>query len=582
MQAIAIPGYRGHIAGKVSENLHGGTFGSENHLATQSLPLRSMRRTWSEPFRAANHDPALGTGKGLEVPSRIPGYAGTIPGKLSETVHGMRFAEASESAQALRTHNPQVTSDGWLKRGVWPVDRMHTYQWNNRFVQTGGQALFSPAQDLESLDQVAQGASDLVRVTMPAGFPRRLIAMFHAPSPPTAGGWRQPGHPPPSPWPGHAGPGGADAWDRRFAPRPPPSWKAHHHHHHQDGGLPYGDPTSHYNVDAEVGHKLREAMQEAAVQYGRQALHTGANLAKKAAIAIYVHAEASAWTVKGIAFTVAVAMFVVSLLSIFNVFYAMAHPLYYVLATYDVFFALIIVIMEGPSEMQCQHCGLWNKLQHGLFGWAAFLASRTGRALFYFFVGTLNMFMMPHDWLWTMIYFGLGAGLSFVGLLSLLDRYGCTRICCPGMRNHVSGDLHEMDFGRGCPAVLRIPSDHAQANYPHYPNYPGRLLSRCAEAISICKKACDTLIGGDGAKEMIWHGAADSVMMSKKMGTTFGLHPPQPNPHKPGDRYIHSKFEKKKEARLDPSKVPAAGASPTENFYKQRVPRACACVREDL
>ena len=65
MQAIAIPGYRGHIAGKdsptqwsrnalppcpmpdsrllprkVSENLHGGTFGSENHLATQSLPLR--------------------------------------------------------------------------------------------------------------------------------------------------------------------------------------------------------------------------------------------------------------------------------------------------------------------------------------------------------------------------------------------------------------------------------------------------------------------------------------------------------------------------------------------------------------
>ena len=103
MQAIAIPGYRGHIAGKdsptrwshnalppcltpdsrllprkVSENLHGGTFGSENHLATQSLPLRpglcfrlapcfpgscpgarSMRRTWSEPFRVANHDPVL-------------------------------------------------------------------------------------------------------------------------------------------------------------------------------------------------------------------------------------------------------------------------------------------------------------------------------------------------------------------------------------------------------------------------------------------------------------------------------------------------------------------------------------------
>lgn len=52
----------------------------------------------------------------------------------------------------------------------------------------------------------------------------------------------------------------------------------------------------------------------------------------------------------------------------------------------------------------------WDKLQRILFGWAAFLASRTGRvvarvsnvdggrALFYFFVGTLNMFMMPMPW----------------------------------------------------------------------------------------------------------------------------------------------------------------------------------------
>jgi len=151
MQAVAIPGYRGHISGKVSENIHGGTFGSENHLATQSLPIRSMRRTWSEPFRRGHPDSALGTGKGLEVPSRIPGYAGNIPGKLSETVYGTRFAEANESAQMLRTSNPNVTCDGWLKRGVFPVDRMHTYQWNNRFVQTGGQALFSAAQDEESL-----------------------------------------------------------------------------------------------------------------------------------------------------------------------------------------------------------------------------------------------------------------------------------------------------------------------------------------------------------------------------------------------------------------------------------------------
>ncbi|CAK9079681.1 Uncharacterized protein SCF082_LOCUS38018 [Durusdinium trenchii] len=156
MQALAIPGYRGHISGKVAENVHGGTFSSENQLATQALPFRSMRRTWSEPFRKQHCDSALGTGKGLEVPSRIPGYGGNIPGKLSETVHGSRFAEANATAQSLRTLNPAVTCDGWLKRGVWPVDRMHTYQWNNRFVQTGGQALFSPAQDSESLELPAK------------------------------------------------------------------------------------------------------------------------------------------------------------------------------------------------------------------------------------------------------------------------------------------------------------------------------------------------------------------------------------------------------------------------------------------
>eukprot|EP00434_Breviolum_minutum_P009793 symbB.v1.2.008624.t1/scaffold516.1/size216213/10 len=67
LQALAIPGYRGHISGKVAENLHGGTFGSENQLATQTLPMRSMRRTWSEPFRKQHCDSATGTGKGLEA-----------------------------------------------------------------------------------------------------------------------------------------------------------------------------------------------------------------------------------------------------------------------------------------------------------------------------------------------------------------------------------------------------------------------------------------------------------------------------------------------------------------------------------
>lgn len=149
-QRVAIPGYGGHVAGKVAENMHGATFRSENNSATQGLPMRSMRRTWSEPITISYNDSALGTGRGADVASRIPGYMGTIPGKQSESVHGMRFAEANETANSLRNSNPHISCDSWLKRGVWPVDRMSTYKWNNRFTHSVGQAIFSDAQEAQS------------------------------------------------------------------------------------------------------------------------------------------------------------------------------------------------------------------------------------------------------------------------------------------------------------------------------------------------------------------------------------------------------------------------------------------------
>jgi len=232
-------------------------------------------------------------------------------------------------------------------------------------------------------------------------------------------------------------------WAKR-SQRPPPSWKGDMKLH-AHALMEMGDGDAPDDEDDEVTAKLREAVKAAAIQYGRHAVHKGAELAKSAAIHIYLHAESSAWTVKGIAFVVSLVLFGVSLLSLFNVFHAISHPLYYLLNSYNLAFACVIFIMEGPSEMDCQ-CGAWDKLQRVLFSWAAFLSSRTGRALFYFFVGTLNMFMMPHDWLWTLIYFTLGSALSFVGVLSLLDRYGCTTVCCPKMRTHVRGKLRETDY----------------------------------------------------------------------------------------------------------------------------------------
>lgn len=158
-QRIGLPGYTGHVAGKVAENLHGGTFRAENEHATQLLPLRHLRRTMSltnprEVFWNEGDD--ANRSRGLKAAPTVPGYAGSVPGKLSETVHGMRFAEASESANALRESNPHVHSDGWLRKGNWPSDRMPTYNFNNRFVRTDGQNLWTREQEEEACEANAR------------------------------------------------------------------------------------------------------------------------------------------------------------------------------------------------------------------------------------------------------------------------------------------------------------------------------------------------------------------------------------------------------------------------------------------
>lgn len=147
---VAIPGYKGHITGKVSENAHGQTFGAENERATQMQPLRQMRRTTSAPEQICAPG-AAGT-RGLAAAPRVPGYAGHIPGKHAETVHGLRFSEASEAAASLREVNPHISCDGWLRRGEWPVDRMATYKWSNRFSRADTQALFSPEQEEDAFE----------------------------------------------------------------------------------------------------------------------------------------------------------------------------------------------------------------------------------------------------------------------------------------------------------------------------------------------------------------------------------------------------------------------------------------------
>lgn len=102
----AIPGYRGFIPGKVSENVIGKTYWATNERAasefhgTQTGQHRHAWRRFSGPGVASRR--CTGAAPGIE----IPGYTGYVPGKHPEAeMHGRVFA-------ALNRHADNVAAAG--------------------------------------------------------------------------------------------------------------------------------------------------------------------------------------------------------------------------------------------------------------------------------------------------------------------------------------------------------------------------------------------------------------------------------------------------------------------------------------
>lgn len=166
----------------------------------------------------------------------------------------------------------------------------------------------------------------------------------------------------------------------------------------------------------------------------QQAAGAGIQLAMSAAETVQRHVVASSWTVKSVAFTVAMVLLASSVLALFNVFSVVFNPFQYLQAIYNAVFAGAIVVMEGDPAW-FNRCG---GLQEKLFHQAGFLSSRTGRAVFYFYVGSMNLFLLPDNWLWKLIYLGIGLGLCVVGVLSLLDRLGWFSCTAYGDLNEAS------------------------------------------------------------------------------------------------------------------------------------------------
>mmetsp|Transcript_51186 Transcript_51186/g.118979 ORF Transcript_51186/g.118979 Transcript_51186/m.118979 type:complete len:115 (-) Transcript_51186:75-419(-) len=102
-------------------------------------------------------------------------------------------------------------------------------------------------------------------------------------------------------------------------------------------------------------------------------------------------------------------------------FNAVFRPYQYLWAVYNTIFAIVIIIIDGKPEWYVQ-CG---DIQAKLFSNAAFLASWSGRAMLYFYVGSINLAMLPLTLFWKIVYLGMGAGLCSLSILLLLQRCGC-------------------------------------------------------------------------------------------------------------------------------------------------------------
>ena len=87
-----------------------------------------------------------------------------------------------------------------------------------------------------------------------------------------------------------------------------------------------------------------------------------------------------------------------------------------------------------------RNCG---DVQAKLFQKAFILANPAGRAMFYIYVGTMTMLLVPGDGLWMIIYIILGSALCLLALTMLFMQY-CGHLC--GGRNY--GHMNTQNSGQ--------------------------------------------------------------------------------------------------------------------------------------
>jgi len=129
-------------------------------------------------------------------------------------------------------------------------------------------------------------------------------------------------------------------------------------------------------------------------------------------------------TLRTLAACVALALLASSLLGVLGLFGAVFEPFQYTVAFYNVVFALVVLIVDGAPRAAGH--ALW-RVQRRLLHSCHFLATCRGRALLYFYVGSVNLAVMSPRKTWHHVYIGLGGSLCLISVLSLLQRHARLR-----------------------------------------------------------------------------------------------------------------------------------------------------------
>eukprot|EP00397_Hematodinium_sp_SG-2012_P024078 GEMP01025064.1.p1 GENE.GEMP01025064.1~~GEMP01025064.1.p1 ORF type:complete len:205 (+),score=43.74 GEMP01025064.1:116-730(+) len=108
---------------------------------------------------------------------------------------------------------------------------------------------------------------------------------------------------------------------------------------------------------------------------------------------------------------------VMGLINFMNAF----EPINYIVTAFNVFFGLVIVLVEGPPSWK------WCGVRLFIFKHFGFLGRPLGRALFYCYISIMIFGMLPKETFWLVMYCLMASVLLICGIIQIIALLSCCK-----------------------------------------------------------------------------------------------------------------------------------------------------------